>query len=653
MKVFNIASKSYACTSGKDIQTGILNELHGAQSSIFAAVAWFTDQDLLDMLLAKTALGLDVKLVIADNEENQKLNFESLIDAGAELKRVKGNGFGMMHQKYCVIDEKLAITGSYNWTNNAKSNNSENAVFSTENGVIKPLLDNFKVLLSGNLNQDSEDSVGINAAIVSNGPQRKALNEDEQDFIDYLNDITAELTDNFDPSAIEGQARELAMKTAGNPETYTAGLDQILNEYRISLSVDEEKKRRCINLLNIAWESRESELESEFEEILSSKKQGNQNDLEGLADKQNQKRSEIHNLEKEAIKSGELLHEEKEHLTVLLEESDDLKDNLIVLPFTFRKTWYYFGALGLLLAYLYMFYSSAIYTLLNAEKEAEMAVMIGQGIPNVAIFNPLAFFSILDGGGPFIIWTSTFFVALLGANLSFTYLKKGIGQFVLGWLVAVFLIDFILAISISQTIHKVNYLAGKTLDTWHFSDLVYDINFWLVFVFGAIPLVVFKLIAKYLYKRYQEGNTDIVFSENKYALKRLAEKMAVIKTTINEFRTNQLLADNELLKKQSELDALNKEKNELIKINEEKIVLLKQILRRKHERNKRIYLVFSTNIFSSSFQISQKRIIARIACYLKGWHLYLSEIYSQQEMGRRLESISAHETEWLNNNFSE
>jgi phosphatidylserine/phosphatidylglycerophosphate/cardiolipin synthase-like enzyme len=100
MKVFNIASKSYACTSGKDIQTGILNELHGAQSSIFAAVAWFTDQDLLDMLLAKTALGLDVKLVIADNEENQKLNFESLIDAGAELKRVKGNGFGMMHQKY-------------------------------------------------------------------------------------------------------------------------------------------------------------------------------------------------------------------------------------------------------------------------------------------------------------------------------------------------------------------------------------------------------------------------------------------------------------------------------------------------------------------------------------------------------------------------
>ena len=31
-----------------------------------------------------------------------------------------------MHNKFCVIDNQLIVTGSYNWTNNAESQNDEN-----------------------------------------------------------------------------------------------------------------------------------------------------------------------------------------------------------------------------------------------------------------------------------------------------------------------------------------------------------------------------------------------------------------------------------------------------------------------------------------------------------------------------------------------
>ena len=33
---------------------------------------------------------------------------------------------GLMHDKFCVIDNQIVISGSYNWTNNAEYKNSEN-----------------------------------------------------------------------------------------------------------------------------------------------------------------------------------------------------------------------------------------------------------------------------------------------------------------------------------------------------------------------------------------------------------------------------------------------------------------------------------------------------------------------------------------------
>ena len=32
-----------------------------------------------------------------------------------------------MHNKYCVIDNQIVITGSYNWSKNAENKNDENA----------------------------------------------------------------------------------------------------------------------------------------------------------------------------------------------------------------------------------------------------------------------------------------------------------------------------------------------------------------------------------------------------------------------------------------------------------------------------------------------------------------------------------------------
>ncbi|NLL27457.1 MAG: phosphatidylserine synthase, partial [Bacteroidales bacterium] len=39
---------------------------------------------------------------------------------------LKGTRGGTMHHKFCVIDNQVVITGSYNWSNNAEFKNDEN-----------------------------------------------------------------------------------------------------------------------------------------------------------------------------------------------------------------------------------------------------------------------------------------------------------------------------------------------------------------------------------------------------------------------------------------------------------------------------------------------------------------------------------------------
>ena len=38
-----------------------------------------------------------------------------------------------MHDKFCIIDNQIVITGSYNWTDNAEFKNDENIVILKDN----------------------------------------------------------------------------------------------------------------------------------------------------------------------------------------------------------------------------------------------------------------------------------------------------------------------------------------------------------------------------------------------------------------------------------------------------------------------------------------------------------------------------------------
>lgn len=102
----------------------IINDLDGARVSIHVCIAWFTNQRIADKLIEKYKEGIDVKVIFYDDHTNSKFGVK--IDK-IPYKAVRGTKGGIMHNKYCIIDNQKVITGSYNWSEKAENKNDENA----------------------------------------------------------------------------------------------------------------------------------------------------------------------------------------------------------------------------------------------------------------------------------------------------------------------------------------------------------------------------------------------------------------------------------------------------------------------------------------------------------------------------------------------
>lgn len=132
----------------ENIRINILSELLNAEKSIVVAVYWFTNEELFDALYKKLQDGIIVDLIIHNDFINNRINglpFQKLIDLGCNFYFSDSNN--PMHNKFCVIDEKILINGSYNWTYYAEDKNRENIlIIENEDDVIKSFVDEFNRL---------------------------------------------------------------------------------------------------------------------------------------------------------------------------------------------------------------------------------------------------------------------------------------------------------------------------------------------------------------------------------------------------------------------------------------------------------------------------------------------------------------------------
>ena len=106
----------------ENIQEEIKQELNKAKFLIWVAVAWFTNKELYTILCQKKKEGLNIQVLIIDDDINANSNLNYGQDFHTIKVPKKGCFENIMHNKFCVIDLKTVIHGTYNWTNKAKYN---------------------------------------------------------------------------------------------------------------------------------------------------------------------------------------------------------------------------------------------------------------------------------------------------------------------------------------------------------------------------------------------------------------------------------------------------------------------------------------------------------------------------------------------------
>ena len=132
-----------------DIEEVVLRNIISARTTIYACMAWFTNFNIFKAIRHKLEEGIKVILLTNNdliNNGGYCLNFNELIDKGLELHLAEYPE--LIHHKFCIVDEQLLMTGSYNWTFFSENINRENMiVIKDDQDTIQAYMDEFNMLI--------------------------------------------------------------------------------------------------------------------------------------------------------------------------------------------------------------------------------------------------------------------------------------------------------------------------------------------------------------------------------------------------------------------------------------------------------------------------------------------------------------------------
>lgn len=126
------------------LQARVGAEVRAARKSVRVAMFHFTSDRLVAALADRARSGVPVR-VLLDARQSDDALLARLRAAGLDARRVspKGDEQTRFHHKYCVLDDRIVLTGSYNWTVQGDQSNHENVVLLRDDAAARAFAENF------------------------------------------------------------------------------------------------------------------------------------------------------------------------------------------------------------------------------------------------------------------------------------------------------------------------------------------------------------------------------------------------------------------------------------------------------------------------------------------------------------------------------
>ncbi|MCK4325743.1 phospholipase D family protein [bacterium] len=126
-------------------QGAIVKQVNEAKSEILVAMYALTEGDISWALVKARERGIDIKVVLDQAQRTQKYAKGRFLSKKGVPVRYE-NRSGLLHHKFAVIDNKIVITGSFNWTASAESRNNENLLIITSEELAQEYKREFRKL---------------------------------------------------------------------------------------------------------------------------------------------------------------------------------------------------------------------------------------------------------------------------------------------------------------------------------------------------------------------------------------------------------------------------------------------------------------------------------------------------------------------------
>lgn len=135
------SSRAYF-SPGEECRSAICSLINSAINNLKVSVFTISDNEIAATLVSAKKRGVDVR-ILTDNDKS--------FDMGSDIEELSTKDIKIkidqtpnhMHHKFCIADNKVLLSGSYNWTRSAAERNQENIIITEEPSLVKAHLKEF------------------------------------------------------------------------------------------------------------------------------------------------------------------------------------------------------------------------------------------------------------------------------------------------------------------------------------------------------------------------------------------------------------------------------------------------------------------------------------------------------------------------------